>query len=76
MTAIYFDKSIDDENFRWYVNPGDFYIQPHSAEPESALDNDENFYYRSPEHEMQTEDEEERKRKRGSCIYKRESLEY
>jgi hypothetical protein len=66
----------DDEKYRWHVNPGDITIQPHSVEPGSPVDDDENCYYKSPEHEMQSEDEEDRKRKRSSCTYKRGSIDY
>lgn len=66
----------DDEKFRLYVNPGDIYIQPRSVEPRSPLDYDENYHYKSPGHEMQSEDEEDRKRQRRSCTYKRESVDY
>ena len=30
----------DDEKFRWYVNPGDIYIQLRSVEPRSPVDDD------------------------------------
>ena len=66
----------DDEKFRWYVNPGDIYIQPRSVEPRSPVDDEENCYYKSPEQDMQSEDEEDRKRQRRSCTYKRESVDY
>ena len=66
----------DDEKFRWYVNPGDFYIQPLTVEPRSPVDDDENCYYKSPEQAMQCEDEEDRKSQRRSCTYKRESVDY
>jgi hypothetical protein len=66
----------DDEKFRWYVNPGDIYFQPRSVEPLSPVDDDENCYNKSPEQDMQSEDEEDRKRQRRSCTYKRESVDY
>lgn len=65
----------DDENFRWYVDPEQIYIQSRSVESRSPVDNDENFYYKIPEQDMQSEDED-RKRKRSSSTYKRKSVDH